>query len=39
MVLSTNLFSYFKLISTTLNLLFFLAIAYIEITESIGLDS
>jgi len=39
MVLSTNLFSYLKSISTTLNLLFFLTMAYIEITESIGPDS
>ena len=39
MVLSTNLFSYLKLISTTLNLPFFLTTAYIETTESVGLDS
>jgi len=39
MVLSTNLFSYLKLISTTLNLPFFLAMVYIETTESIGPDS
>jgi len=39
MVPSANLFSYLKSISTTLNLPFFLATAYIEIMESISPDS